>query len=80
MKYLLFLCAIVLSAADRKAAVDQLIQPVLEANAAPGGLVIGLLEDGKKQIFAYGQDAPRSVFEIGSITKTFTTTALAVMV
>ena len=67
------------SAADRKAAVDQLLQPVIDTGTA-AGLVAGVIEGGKPQIFAYGQDAPDSVFEIGSVTKTFTTTALAVMV
>jgi CubicO group peptidase (beta-lactamase class C family) len=80
VKRLLLACSIALCAADRKTDVDRLVQPVLEAKAAPGGLVVGLLEDGKTQIFAYGEDAKDSVFEIGSITKTFTTTALAVMV
>ena len=65
--------------ADRKAAIDPLVQPVIDTGTAPG-VVVGVLEDGKTQIFAYGKDVPNNVFEIGSITKTFTTTALAVMV
>jgi D-alanyl-D-alanine-carboxypeptidase/D-alanyl-D-alanine-endopeptidase len=75
----------VVSAADRKAAVDQLVQPLIEAGAIPG-IVVGVLEDGKTQVFGYGKGAggkvpdASSIFEIGSITKTFTTTALAEMV
>ena len=65
--------------ADRKGAIDQIVQPAIDTGTISGA-VVGVLEDGKTQIFAYGKDAPNSVFEIGSVTKTFTTTALAVMV
>jgi serine-type D-Ala-D-Ala carboxypeptidase/endopeptidase len=79
------LVASCLSAADRKAAIDQLVQPIVDAGAVPG-IVVGVLEDGKTQVFGYGKGtgdrAPdaTTIFEIGSVTKTFTTTALAVMV
>jgi D-alanyl-D-alanine-carboxypeptidase/D-alanyl-D-alanine-endopeptidase len=76
---LLVLALLPLAAADRKAAIDQLVQPCIESGTLPG-VVVGVFEDGKTQIFAYGKAAPDSIFEIGSITKTFTTTALAVMV
>src|SRR5579863_4468064 len=72
-------------AADRKAAVDQLVQPVIDTGSAPG-VVVAVIEGGKAQIFGYGKgigdkvpDAS-TVFEIGSVTKTFTTLALAQMV
>jgi serine-type D-Ala-D-Ala carboxypeptidase/endopeptidase len=71
-------------AADRKAAVDQLVQPIIDARAA-SGIVIGIVEDGKTQIFGYGQGVAAgppdaaTVFEISSVTNTFTATALAVM-
>jgi CubicO group peptidase (beta-lactamase class C family) len=83
--FLVFTLAACLSAADRKAAVDQLVQPIVDAGALPG-IVVGILEDGKTQVFGYGKGAgdrtpdATTIFEIGSVTKTFTTTALAIMV
>jgi D-alanyl-D-alanine-carboxypeptidase/D-alanyl-D-alanine-endopeptidase len=83
--FLVFTLAACLSAADRKAAVDQLVQPIVDAGAVPG-IVVGMLEDGKTQVFGYGKGAgdrtpdATTIFEIGSVTKTFTTTALAIMV
>ncbi len=79
MKFFAVLFALTAFAADRKAAVDQIVQPAIDARAIPGA-VIGLIENGKTQIFSFAADAPNSVFEIGSITKTFTATALAIMV
>jgi len=76
---ILFAAVLTVSAADRKASIDALVQPAIDTQTVPG-VVVGVLEDGKTQIFAYGKVAPDSVFEIGSITKTFTTTALALMV
>jgi len=82
---LVFLVAACLSAADRKAAIDQLVQPIVDAGAVPG-IMVGIFEDGKTQVFGYGKGAgdrvpdAATIFEIGSVSKTFTTTALAVMV
>lgn len=74
------------SAADRKVAVETLVQPVIE-NGYAVGLVVGILEDGRTQVFAFGKTAAggktpdaRTVFEIGSVTKVFTASTLAVMV
>jgi D-alanyl-D-alanine-carboxypeptidase/D-alanyl-D-alanine-endopeptidase len=44
------------------------------------GLVIGVLQNGVKEIFAYGAAKPDSLFEIGSITKSFTALALAQLI
>lgn len=86
MKIAAVFCAAMLavSAADRKAAVDQLVQPVLDAGAIQG-IVVAVIEDGKTQVFGYGKavgdHAPdaSTIFEIGSVSKTFTTLALAEM-
>ncbi len=67
------------------------IQEVLDADFAPLvkgelapetgiGVTIGVWEKGKQRVFSYGAAKADSVFEIGSITKTFTGLALAQMV
>jgi len=43
-------------------------------------VTIGVVEHGERLIFTYGTAKPDSVFEIGSITKTFTGLILAQMV
>lgn len=50
---------------------------------APGtgaGLAIGVLKHGSRRVFTFGTAKPDSVFEIGSISKTFTGLLLAQMV
>jgi serine-type D-Ala-D-Ala carboxypeptidase/endopeptidase len=44
------------------------------------GVTIGVIEHGQRLIFCYGTAKPDSVYEIGSISKTFTATILAQMV
>jgi CubicO group peptidase (beta-lactamase class C family) len=44
-----------------------------------GSLAIGVLEHGTRRIFTYGTAKPDSIFEIGSISKTFTGLLLAQM-
>jgi serine-type D-Ala-D-Ala carboxypeptidase/endopeptidase len=67
-----------------KPILDRELAPVLEhgllSKASGGGLVIGVMDHGKRRIFAYGTAKPDSIFEIGSITKTFTGLVLAQMV
>src|SRR5579884_853703 len=42
-----------------------------------GGVSIGVLKHGSRRVFAYGTAKPDSIYEIGSITKTFTGLLLA---
>jgi serine-type D-Ala-D-Ala carboxypeptidase/endopeptidase len=44
------------------------------------GVVIGVARDGSTLVFAFGAAKPDSIFEIGSITKTFTGLLLAQMI
>jgi len=45
-----------------------------------GAVVVGIIDHGKRQIFAYGGAKEDAIFEIGSISKTFTGLILAQMV
>jgi CubicO group peptidase (beta-lactamase class C family) len=70
--------------ADLKAVLDRDLAAALKDGAlAPstnGGVVIGVEQRGTRRIFAYGPVKEDSIFEIGSISKTFTALILAQMV
>ncbi len=64
-----------------KAIADAAIKPVMEKNGIPG-LAVGISVDGQSHIFTYGVMSkstnepvtPQTLFELGSISKTFTVT------
>ncbi len=49
------------------------------AEGTGGGVVIGVVEHGVRRVVAFGNVKPESIFEIGSISKTFTGLLLARM-
>ena len=64
--------------------LDSAVQPYITARAT-AGLSIGVLKDGQNFFYGYGETARRNkqlpdehtIYEIGSLTKTFTATLLA---
>jgi len=70
--------------ADLKAVLDRDLAAALKdgalAPATNGGVVIGAVQHGVRRIFTYGPVKEDSIFEIGSISKTFTALILAQMV
>jgi D-alanyl-D-alanine-carboxypeptidase/D-alanyl-D-alanine-endopeptidase len=72
------------TARDLQVVMDHdLSQQLTSGDLAPGtgvGLAIGVWQHGEQRVFTYGAAKPDSLFEIGSISKTFTGLMLARMV
>lgn len=69
-----------------QAVMDRDIAPALKPGAGPlapgtgGGVSIGIWMRGERRVFSYGAAKPDSLFEVGSISKTFTGLLLARMI
>ncbi|MGC4048496.1 MAG: serine hydrolase domain-containing protein [Paludibaculum sp.] len=63
------------------AGMEAMLRQALPAQLPPEvGIVAGVVKHGQRRVFAYGTARPDSVFQVGSITKTFTGLLLAQMV
>ena len=67
--------------ADLEQALDAEFAPVVNdgllKKSTGCGLAIGVIDHGQRRVFTYGAVRADSIFEIGSVTKTFTGLALA---
>jgi CubicO group peptidase (beta-lactamase class C family) len=65
-----------MSPAEVEADLDRAVGPL----PAGVGVTIGVVRHGDRRVFSYGAARPDSIFEIGSVSKTFTSLILARMV
>lgn len=85
-RFLLFLQALLISMVCAGQSFDELIKERVTAEETPG-IAVGIFENGKTTFYTYGvaditsqkSVTTKTLFEIGSITKTFTTSALALL-
>ena len=71
---------------DLRAKIQPLVQTLLDQKQSVG-VVVGVIEADRKQVFGFGREAlggdktpdGKTIFEIGSVTKVFTSLALAEM-
>jgi serine-type D-Ala-D-Ala carboxypeptidase/endopeptidase len=67
--------------ADLQQALDAEFAPIVQngllKESTGCGVAIGVIDHGQRRVFTYGAARADSIFEIGSITKTFTGLALA---
>jgi serine-type D-Ala-D-Ala carboxypeptidase/endopeptidase len=67
--------------ADLRQALDAEFAPVVKdgllRESTGCGVAIGVIDHGERRVFTYGSVRADSIFEIGSVTKTFTGLALA---
>jgi len=66
---------------DLKQALDSEFAPILKdgllKESTGCGVAIGVIDHGERRVFAYGAAHADSIFQVGSVTKTFTGLALA---
>jgi serine-type D-Ala-D-Ala carboxypeptidase/endopeptidase len=72
------------SASDMQAVLTRDLEQQLKsgklAPGAPFGMAVGVVRNGVRSVFTFGTAKSNSLFEIGSITKTFTGLVLAEMI
>jgi len=73
-----------LDAASMQAVLDRDLAGALKHGAlsreTSAGVAIGVIRNGVRRVFSYGQAKPGALFQIGSVTKTFTGLALAQLI
>ncbi|NJO13680.1 MAG: serine hydrolase [Gammaproteobacteria bacterium] len=60
--------------------LDQTLDGGVLSASSPIGVAMGVVRNGDRRVFAFGNAAPDGIFEIGSITKTFTGLLLALAI